>query len=184
MWAGNPSYPNVIDERKKKHALGPAMSLPRGPLSQQYCRAGSPCHQTADPCEPWLPFFGRCRTNHPRLRSNAYDPQGTGSMASKGSHRRTSPLHQMHLGSHHLIDRFKPHPASRLDAPICNRSVQATHRTTSYRNEPHSVSTSNRRSSSPLLLGRRCLTRDTILRFVPVFSAQKTNPAEHLGYGV
>ena len=44
---GNPSYPNVIDELKKKHALGPAMSLPRGPLSQQYCRAGSPCHQNS-----------------------------------------------------------------------------------------------------------------------------------------
>ena len=41
----------------------------------------------------------------------------------------------------------------------------------SYRNEPHSVSTSNRRSSSPLLLGRSCLTRDRTPQFVPVISA-------------
>ena len=43
-------------------------------------------------------------------------------MASKGRHRRTSPLPQMHLPTHHLIGRFKPHPASRLDAPICSSS--------------------------------------------------------------
>ena len=58
---GNPSYPSVVDELKRTHALGPAMSLPRGPLSQQHCRAGSPCDQTADQCEPRLPLFRRLR---------------------------------------------------------------------------------------------------------------------------
>jgi len=39
------------------------MSLPRGPFSQQYCRAGSPCDQTADQCElGFRSFAGAERT--------------------------------------------------------------------------------------------------------------------------
>ena len=57
---GNPSYPTVVDELRS--CTRPTMSLPRGSLSQQYCRAGSPCDQTTDQCEPRLPFTGAERT--------------------------------------------------------------------------------------------------------------------------
>jgi hypothetical protein len=36
----------------------------------------------------------------------------------------TSPLHQMHPRTHHRIGTFKPQPASRLGAPICNRAMK------------------------------------------------------------
>ncbi len=55
---GNPSYPKVIYELKRS-CTRPAMSLPRCSLSQQYCRAGSPCNQTTDQCEPRVPLFRR-----------------------------------------------------------------------------------------------------------------------------
>jgi len=39
-------------------------------------------------------------------------------------YRPTSPLHQMHPRTHHRIGTFKPQPASRLGAPICNRAMK------------------------------------------------------------
>jgi hypothetical protein len=38
--------------------------------------------------------------------------------------RQTSPLYQMYLRTHHRIGTFKPQPASRLGAPICNRAMR------------------------------------------------------------
>jgi hypothetical protein len=45
-------------------------------------------------------------------------------MTGKERYRPTSPLHQMHRRTHHRIGTFKPQPASRLGALICNRAMK------------------------------------------------------------
>jgi len=48
-------------------------------------------------------FRGHAERTIEGYASNAHDPKGTGSMASKGAIAEASPLHQMHLRSHDRI---------------------------------------------------------------------------------
>ena len=79
-------------------------------LLEQYCGAGPPSHQTADPSEPGIPILSLGVANASGNRDDEHDSQGTSQMVSKERHRRAGRVHRTTVWASPRFDRWDQLP--------------------------------------------------------------------------